>query len=308
MVLEGIYTMRIQHIVDWLADNNFSFRFVGNPEQEIKGFSSLENYQTGRLTWIKKRENYLALKDRVNITCAVIQDELDVDIPNRIISYNSKEVFFAILHHFWGKNKPAGFIGRGTVTEGNISIHPSVYIGYNCSIIGDVTIGDGTRIGNNVVICGKVTIGENCQIQSCSVIGEDGFGYSIDVSNGEKTMIEHLGGVQIGNDVFIGSHVNVACGTIDDTVISDGVKISPSTHIGHNCLIEKNATVICSNLFGSVQIGENSYITASTIKNQTTVGRRSLIGMGSVVTKPIPDNMIAYGIPAKIVKENDLDL
>ena len=118
-------------------------------------------------------------------------------------------------------------------------------------------------------------------------------------------MVTHFGGVQIGDNVFIGSHVNIARGTIDDTIIHNGVKIAPSTHIGHNNNIGENATIICSNLYGSVRIGNDSYITASTIQNQCVIGSHTVIGMGSLVTRDIPDNVIAFGIPAKVQKENN---
>ena len=300
--------MKLSEIVNWLKKEKFEFRVSGDTETVIDGFASLENCYGNKLTWIKKKENYCSLSDQSKVKIAVVQEGLELAIPNVIIAENSKEVFFAILHHFWGKKKVPGFIGKGTVIEGNTVIDPSVSIGCNCSIVGDICIGAGTVIENNIVISGKVFIGENCHIQSCTVIGEDGFGYSKDADSGKKTMIEHFGGVRIGNDVFIGSHVNIARGTIDDTVLEDGVKVSPSTHIGHNNYVGENVTVICSNLFGSVKTGSGSYITASTVQNQCKVGENTVIGMGSVVTKEIPDKVIAFGIPAKVVKENNSEL
>ena len=300
--------MKLSEIINWLKKENYKIRVLGDGETVIDGFASLENCCENKLTWIKKSENYLNLSDETKVKIAVVQEGLELEIPHQIIAENSKEVFFAVLHHFWGKKMDLGFIGKGTVIEGNTDIDPSVSIGCNCSIVGEIYIGAGTIIENNVVISGKVTIGENCHIQSCTVIGEDGFGYSKDPISGRKTMVEHFGGVRIGDDVFIGSHVNIARGTIDDTVLENGVKVSPSTHIGHNNYVGENVTVICSNLFGSVKTGSGSYITASTIQNQCKVGKNSVIGMGSVVTKEIPDDVIAFGIPAKVVKENNSDL
>ena len=152
------------------------------------------------------------------------------------------------------------------------------------------------------ILKNNVAIGKNCYIQSLSVIGEDGFGYSED-GNHKKVMVKHHGGVYIGNDVFIGSHVNIARGTIDDTYIADGVKIAPSTHIGHNNYIGQDATVICSQSYGSVHIGDNAYVAGSIIRNQCVVGNNTMVGMGSVVTKDVPDNKVAIGIPARILKE-----
>ena len=147
------------------------------------------------------------------------------------------------------------------------------------------------------------TIGKRCYIQAGVVIGEAGFGYAED-SNHNKTMVKHHGGVQIGNDVFVGSHVNIARGTIDDTIIGDGVKIAPSTHIGHNNVVGANATVICSQLYGSVKIGDNAYIVGSIVRNQSVIGDNVMVGMGSVVTKDIPENKVVIGSPARVIRDN----
>lgn len=55
-------------------------------------------------------------------------------------------------------------------------------------------------------------------------------------------------------------------------------------------------------------IGDGSYITASRIENQITIGKNTVVGMGSVVKKSLDDNIIAYGIPAKEVKKNNSGL
>ena len=115
-------------------------------------------------------------------------------------------------------------IGEYTYIGPNVILGENVRIGNNCSISGQVNIGKDTVISDNVVIRNKVTIGEKCHIQALSVIGEDGFSYTEDADH-NKTMVKHHGGVQIGNNVFIGTHVNIARGTIDDTCISDGVKL-----------------------------------------------------------------------------------
>ena len=51
----------------------------------------------------------------------------------------------------------------------------------------------------------------------------------------------------------------------------------------------------------SKQKYERNYIIIDGIK----IGRNSVIGAGSVVTKDIPDNVVAYGNPCKIIRENE---
>ncbi len=300
--------MIIKDILILLDNQHYEYVFKGDENTDVNGFASLQMCEPGKITWVKQQENYNKLERKDGVTLAVVQDGVSVDIPNQIITPASKEVFFAVLHHFWGRKRNYGFIGEGSVISNEAIIDSTVTIGYNCSIVGNIKIGANTLIENNVVIQGDVVIGERCHIQSHAVIGIDGYGYSKDQETGKKTMVEHFGGVKIGNDVFVGSHVNIARGTIDDTMISDGVKICPSTHIGHNTFIGENASIICANLFGSTWIGKDAYIVDSTIQNQSSVGERTVIGMGSVVTKPISDNIIAYGIPAKPIRNNDSNL
>lgn len=300
--------MKIKDILDWLDGQGEKYRFTGDADTEVTCFSSIYNYKYGSITWIKKEENYENAGRPKNISVAVVQNGVEVDFENVISTLASKEVFFEILRHFWGDSSEAGNIGQGTVISKDVVKHPTVSIGCNCSIVGNIEIGEGTVIEHNVVIQGAVRIGKNCHIQSGSIIGIDGYGYSQSPETKRKKMVEHFGGVQIGDEVFIGSHTNIARGTIDDTVIGDGVKIAPSTHIGHNNRIGEDTAIICSTLYGSSVIGNRAYITASIIANQITIGNDTVIGMGSVATKPIGSNVIAYGSPARIKRENSSEL
>lgn len=129
------------------------------------------------------------------------------------------------------KAAPKPQVGSGTYIAPDVKLGTDVKIGYNCVLDGDITIRDGTVIANNGVIVNPVTIGKNCCIQFQVVIEEDGFAW-INHEDGSREMIKHFGAVYIGDNVFVGSHTNIARAEIDATVIGDGVKIAPSTHIG----------------------------------------------------------------------------
>lgn len=56
-----------------------------------------------------------------------------------------------------------------------------------------------------------------------------------------------------------------------------------------------------------IQIGNNVWIGAnSTILPGVTIGNNVVIGANSVVTKDIPDNVVAHGNPCKVVKEKEV--
>ncbi len=152
---------------------------------------------------------------------------------------------------------------------------------------------------------GPVVIGYKSIIHSGTIIGTDGFGYFMEQDQYRK--IPHFGGVWIGKYVEIGANTCIDRGTLDDTMIEDGVKIDNLCHIAHNVQIGKNSLIIaCSLLGGSCRIGKGGYVAPGAIvKNQVTVGENSVIGMGAVVTKDIRAGVIAAGIPARVLREND---
>ena len=111
-----------------------------------------------------------------------------------------------------------------------------------------------------------------------------------------------------GMKVHIGSHVyiNFLCTFVDDApiFIEDHVMIGPRVTLAtatHPIDPEARRKGLQYNK--PIHILENAWIGAGAIINPgVTIGRSSVIGAGSVVTHDIPDNVVAYGIPARVVK------
>ena len=61
--------------------------------------------------------------------------------------------------------------------------------------------------------------------------------------------------------------------------------------------------LVPTSVSGSVEVGEDCHIAADIIRNQVHIGDRSMLGLGSVVVKDIPENTIAYGNPAKPIRK-----
>lgn len=151
-------------------------------------------------------------------------------------------------------------VGAQAVVETGARIGPDVYIGPGCVVGEAVQIGSGTRLSANVTVLAHARIGMNCLIHPGVVIGGDGFG--IAWGGREWVKVPQLGSVVIGDDVEIGANTTIDRGTIEDTVIGDGVKLDNLIQIGHN-----------------VRIGAQTAIAACTgISGTTTVGARCMIG------------------------------
>jgi sugar O-acyltransferase (sialic acid O-acetyltransferase NeuD family) len=103
-------------------------------------------------------------------------------------------------------------------------------------------------------------------------------------------------GILINSKVSIAAHTNIG----DYVTINRNVSIGHHTNIGDYCSINPGV-----NIAGNVTIGEATTIGMGTnVLDSRKIGRNTIIGAGSVVTKDIPDNVIAYGNPCKIIREN----
>jgi len=106
----------------------------------------------------------------------------------------------------------------------------------------------------------------------------------------------------------LGQGVTVAMGAIisTDARIGDNVIINTGATIDHEDAIADHVHIApgCA-LAGRVTIKRGTFIgIGSVVKDYVTIGENAIIGAGSVVLEDIPDNAVAVGAPAKIVKSN----
>ena len=112
-----------------------------------------------------------------------------------------------------------------------------------------------------------------------------------------------------GKHTHLGKRVyaNFNLTLVDDThiYIGDYVMIAPNVTIataGHPIEPESRRRVAQFNI--PVRISNNVWIgAASVILPGVTIGENSVIGAGSVVTKDIPPNVVAYGNPCRVIRE-----
>lgn len=106
----------------------------------------------------------------------------------------------------------------------------------------------------------------------------------------------------IGYGCLINSLVSIAA----HSHLSNFVSVNRNASIGHHCCLENFVTVNPNaSIAGSVYIGEQSTIGINaTILDGVKIGKNSIIGAGSLVTKNVPDNVVAYGNPCKIIRDN----
>lgn len=277
---------------------------ISNTSLSIKKFSTLDEFFEQSILWIKNMDDFLHDKHNVDWKNVLIISNQVIDKPNynSIASANSKEVFFELIQHFFTVGSQYHISEHAEILTDNIG--ENVSIGSFTFIDKDVVIGNHVIIKDNVSILGKVTIGDHTYINSGAVIGSEGYGYYKD-SSGINKKVPHLAGVMIGKHVDIGANTCIDRGTLTDTIIEDYVKIDNLCHIAHNVHIEENVNVIAlSMIAGSVRLKKDAYIApSSSVRNQLTIGKNALVGLGAVVVKNVEDNQVVSGVPAKPMKK-----
>jgi len=289
----------------------------GDPGCEIRGIGTLENAQTGQISFLSNRRYASFLKS--TRASAVILQRADRDLcPVARLVHEDPYLGYArtanllypgvvtapgihaladiapdaVIH-------PSAYIGPHVTVGGNARIAEHAYIGSGCVIGPNVTIGAGTRLTANVVVCAGVKIGARGLFHPGVVIGADGFG--IANAGGQWLKIPQIGSVEIGDDVEIGANTTIDRGAIENTVIEDGVKIDNQVQVGHNVHIGAHTAIAgCVAIAGSVRIGKRCMIGgASGISGHIEITDDVvLMGMTGVPNSIKEPGMYASAIPA----------
>lgn len=103
-----------------------------------------------------------------------------------------------------------------------------------------------------------------------------------------------------------GIHSNAGVVVGPNARIDNLVTINRNVSIGHHTRISNFCSLNPgSNIAGFCDIGESVTIgMGANVMDGIKVGGNTVIGAGSLVTKDIPENVVAYGSPAKIIRDN----
>lgn len=274
----------------------------------IDNLADVQHVCATTLDWVKSnRKDGQKLAEDSLAKVILVDEKIDytdkLKQDNKIlIVVKDPKLALAIVGNEFFVQKPVEGIHSTAIIDNNAKIGKHVSIG-PYAVIGNVEIGDGSVVSSFVRLYDNVKIGNNCFIKEGAVIGGAGFGFERD-EEGNRFRFPQIGGVIIGNNVEIGGNTCIDRGALSDTVIEDYAKIDNLCHIAHNAHIGKNAVVVaCAEVSGSCTIGENTWVGPNAcIRDQRTVGANSLIGMGAVVAKNVPDNEVWAGNPAKPMK------
>ncbi len=240
------------------------------------------------------------------------QDGLDVqmltlDDPDEVIGVNTRvhlaEASVAMQRRINTRWMLAGVTlldPATTYIEPEVTIGQDTVVWPNTHLRGKTAIGRECELGPNTYVL-DTTIGDRCKVFSSVLehaLLEDGvdigpFGHlrkgahlaqGVHMGNFGEVKNSYLGpGSKMGHfsylgDATLGANVNVGAGTI--TCNYDGVHKNPTT------------------------IGDNAFIGSDTmLVAPLTLGENARTGAGAVVTKDVPPNSLAVGMPARVIKK-----
>lgn len=286
-----------------------ALKYDAEKNYEVVRPSSLNNPQNNSVMfvsheYISKWEAVLTVNECIVIWPSDVEVPIELSKKHVIIKHHEPRLGYALFfqdNNITYNAQPCkynlvngAYIGEGAKIGKNTVVFPGAYIDSN------VTIGENCYIASGVKIVGSVKIGNDVIIRENTVIGSDGLTTRRD-ENGKVVTIPQFGGVTIEDNVQIGALTVIGKGAIDDTVIHSGCRIDNSCFISHNVQLGEDTLVVGETImFGSSSTGKQAFISGnSTIRDGVSIGEKSIVGMGSVVIKPVPDGTIVKGNPAR---------
>lgn len=204
---------------------------------------------------------------------------IDQKIPNGLLLYS---LFTRLTMLFRGlfKLRKKVFVAKKSIflNKKNLTFGSNVTIEEYCYI-------DGYAL-NKIYFGNNVKIGAFSSISSTSHMSKFGLGFKIGNNSGVGRFTEFgsSGGIEIGNDVIMGSYVSFHSENHNYEDLTKLIREQGVTSKG-------------------IKLGNNIWVGAKvTFLDGCNIGNNSVIAAGAVVKGSFPDNVVIGGIPAKVLK------
>lgn len=246
----------------------------GDGQVRVTGVATLKAAGPSDIAFLAN-PNYARYLENTAAAAVILAREMAGQCPTNVLVLDNPYLGYARLSH-WFDRAPvpeqgvhptavidpgariaeSACIGPHVVIEADAVIGERVVAGTGCVVGARSRIGEDTVIRPRAILAHDVTVGKRCHILSGAVIGSDGFGFAIE--EGVWHRIAQLGGVVLGDDVEVGANTTIDRGSLDNTIIGNGVKLDNLIQIAHNVTIGDNSAMAAMvGIAGSTRIGRN---------------------------------------------------
>ncbi|MFN4026041.1 MAG: acyltransferase [Flavobacterium sp.] len=206
--------------------------------------------------------------------------KIDSRIPNSLFVYTLNKRAFMLLRGFFKTGRKV-FIGQNTkiLNPKNIVFGKSV-------TIDKYTIIDGYA-SEKIILGDCVKIGAFSNLNATSHFSKYGKGLRMGNNSaiGDYTHFGAAGGIEIGNDVIMGSYISFH---------SENHNYDDTTQLIRNQGVTSKG----------IKLGNNIWVGAKvTFLDGCEVGDNSVVAAGAVVNGIFPNNVVIGGVPAKVLKK-----
>jgi|TARA_A100001015_G_scaffold288418_1_gene359249 UDP-3-O-[3-hydroxymyristoyl] glucosamine N-acyltransferase len=295
----------------------------GDASLEVAYVNSLEKARPGEISFLSS-DRYRSLLEKSQATAVLVPAGFEGSASCALLRVKNPDRSFGEAAALFYEAPPTPVLGihPSAVVAESVVMGAKVSIGPNCTVEGCVTLGEGVVIGSNSVVGygsrlgdevhlhASVTlrefseVGDRVMIHSGTVIGSDGFGYSVE-PDGSRRKIPQVGIVVIEDDVEIGSNVSVDRARFGKTVIGRGTKIDNLVQVAHNVTIGSDC-VLCGQvgIAGSAKIGSKTILAGQVgVAGHLTVGDGVIANAKSGIVNDLEEGTHVMGMPAVPQKE-----
>ena len=302
--------MKLEQVASLVSGN-----LEGEGSVEINGVRGVHDAKEGDITFLMQNK-YLDVLKKSKASAVFVVKPVEVSIPQIVVA--KPELAFArLVKELHPEPRPQPGIHSSVV------IGKEVVLGENVTLSAGVCIGDNVSIGNDVVLYPNVVIGNDCKVDDhCTlhpnvtlyrntemgrhvivhagtVIGADGFGYTLD-EKGCHYKINQFGRVVIEDFVEIGANSCIDRAAMDTTLIKAGTKIDNLVQVAHNCTVGNHSILVAQvGLAGSCRLGHHVVLAGQVgLADHVTLGDQVTVTGKSGTFRDIENNAVVSGFPA----------
>ena len=287
----------------------------GDGSIEINGVRGVHDAKEGDITFLMQNK-YLDVLKKSKASAVFVVKPVEVSIPQIVVA--KPELAFArLVKELHPEPRPqpgihsSVVIGKKVVLGENVTLSAGVCIGENVSIGNDVVLYPNVVIGNdckiddyctlhpNVTLYRNTEMGRHVIVHAGTVIGADGFGYTLD-EKGCHYKINQFGRVVIEDFVEIGANSCIDRAAMDTTLIKAGTKIDNLVQVAHNCTVGNHSILVAQvGLAGSCRLGHHVVLAGQVgLADHVTLGDQVTVTAKSGTFRDLENNAVVSGWPA----------